>query len=96
MTKMGFGDRPSVFLEVDYTYFFERWGEAAQGRPLIEVIEPEARRGGRFAQCALGEILLFGRDTPKDIPRAIHWLKRAAAQRDERAQELLDSIGEDI
>lgn len=93
---MGFDDRPSVFLEVDYTYFFERWQEAAQGRPLIEVIEAEARRGSRFAQCALGELLLFGRGTPKDIPWAIHWLKRAAAQREERAQELLDMIVEGV
>ena len=91
---MGFDDRPSVFLEVDYSYLFERWREAAQGRPIIEVIEPEASRGSRFAQCALGELFLFGRDTPKDISRAIYWLKRSAAQREERAEYLLEIIEE--
>lgn len=62
---MGAEARPEILLEVDYSYLFEMWRQAADGKPVIEVIAAEAKRGGRFAQCALGEMLLYGRDTQK-------------------------------
>lgn len=68
----------------------ENWGEAL--RQLL----PNAEAGDMTAQYLVGYINTFGLGKPRDYLAAGDWLTRAAEQGDERAQDLIVRIAENI
>lgn len=65
---------------------------AGEEEKILPIIEIEAEKGSSSAQSALGEIILYGIGTPKDIGKAILWLEKAVEQKDGKAQYLLGTL----
>jgi len=66
--------------------------ESADPGRAYRVLLPLAEQGDKFAQFAVGEILLDGRGMPRDPARAIVDLRGAAEQEIPAAQERLGAV----
>ena len=64
----------------------------ADGHIAAENYRVAAQGGLAEAQRLLGEMLSIGKDVPKNIEEAVHWLRKAAEQGDRDAQTLLSKL----
>ncbi len=58
-------------------------------REVLIVCRPLAEQGVSHAQNVLGDIYMYGEDTPQDFDEAAKWFRLAAEQRHRRAQFML-------
>jgi TPR repeat protein len=59
------------------------WG---QNNPAVQALLAEAEKGVAAAQFKLGMAFLNGKEVPRDLEMAAHWLRKAADQNNAAAQ----------
>jgi serine/threonine protein kinase len=67
-------------------------GQSSGGETDMAALESQAERGVIAAQLRLGRLYHDGIEVPKDDPRAVYWLRRAADRGSYEAQQMLNKL----
>lgn len=87
-----FSEKFNVQFIDEFNEWFKKFNIELNKRVSIRFFQNSAKKGNRWAQYILGIIYYTGNITPRDVDKAIFYLKKASKQNLSRAQYFLGSI----
>ena len=86
---------PEKLYEIAKTTFKNEGASAEDIQEALVQLKIAANKGYSKAQVQLGALYVFGKSVPQNIPYAVYWLEKAAAQNDQNAFVYLGKLAYD-